>query len=118
MILAVALVCLSVTVVDGDTFDCAGERIRIANIDAPETRGAKCEAELMLGSAATRRLREILAEGIVRIEREKRLDRYGRTVARISTPRGDVGQRLIDERYARPWRGRREPWCVRPVSRS
>lgn len=29
------------TVVDGDTVELAGERIRIANIDAPEVRTAK-----------------------------------------------------------------------------
>lgn len=112
MLLAAAMLCLTITVIDGDTFDCGEERIRIANIDAPETKRAKCEAELMLGSAATRRLSEMLAEGIVVIEREKRPDRYGRTLAIIRTAKGDVGQRLIEERYARPWRGRREPWCV------
>ncbi|OYZ97482.1 MAG: nuclease, partial [Novosphingobium sp. 17-62-8] len=34
--LAVAVLCLSPTVHDGDTIRCGSERVRIANIDAPE----------------------------------------------------------------------------------
>src|SRR5688572_21941553 len=45
-------------VIDGDTFFFRGERVRIADIDAPETSGAQCAAEAALGARATRRLRE------------------------------------------------------------
>jgi len=34
--LAAAVLCLSPTVHDGDTIRCGSERVRIANIDAPE----------------------------------------------------------------------------------
>lgn len=30
---------------DGDTFKCDGERVRIANIDAPEIFHARCDEE-------------------------------------------------------------------------
>lgn len=66
----------------------------------------------MLGSAATRRLKEMLAEGITKIERDKNLDRYGRTLALVYTAKGEVGARLVDEGYARVWKGRRETWCA------
>jgi endonuclease YncB( thermonuclease family) len=48
---------------DGDPFRLEhGERIRIANIDAPETHPgqAKCHAEIALGLAAVKRARALL----------------------------------------------------------
>ena len=44
-------------VVDGDTIWLGGEKIRVADIDAPETHPPKCAEEARLGEAATRRLR-------------------------------------------------------------
>lgn len=111
MLLTVALLCTTIAVKDGDTFFCGEEEIRLKNMDAPESYRAKCEAELMLASAAKRRLQEMLAEGIIKIVRDKRPDRYGRTIAIVYTPKGDVGQRMIDEGFAREWTGKREPWC-------
>ena len=52
----------TVHVVDGDTFDYGGDRIRIADIDTPETR-ARCPEEARLAAAATQRLRVLLAQG-------------------------------------------------------
>ena len=40
-------------VVDGDTFWHAGEKIRIEDIDAPETHPPRCTAEAALGNRAT-----------------------------------------------------------------
>lgn len=59
-------------VVDGDTVRLeGGERIRIANIDAPETQEgqAKCRAEIARGVAAARDARALLGGRIVTIER-------------------------------------------------
>ncbi len=42
--------------VDGDTVHIAGEKIRLATIDAPEIRGHKCDAERRLGLVAADRL--------------------------------------------------------------
>ena len=38
--------------VDGDTFWIAGQKVRIANIDAPETHDYRCASELELGDRA------------------------------------------------------------------
>jgi len=96
-------------VVDGDTFWLDGEKIRIADIDAPETGGA-CEAERILAARASGRLAALL-EGNVEIVRQGK-DRYGRTLAVVMENGRSVGLILVEEELARPWRGKRESWCA------
>src|SRR5207253_6661314 len=45
-------------VLDGDTIRYAGLKIRLEDIDAPETYQYRCESELVLGKRATNRLLE------------------------------------------------------------
>jgi len=52
----------TVRVIDGDTFDYAGMRVRIADIDTPEVNG-RCPHESELAARATRRMRALLAAG-------------------------------------------------------
>lgn len=116
LLLAAAIVTSVPQAVDGDTFDIGVERVRIANIDAPETKSAKCDAERRLGEVAKRRLQELLASPGFELERGdpksgRRKDRYGRTLATAYVDGIDVGSILINEGIARPWRGKREPWC-------
>ena len=96
-------------VVDGDTFWLAGEKIRIVNIDAPELGGARCAAERARAIAATRWLADQLAEPIS-IERTG-IDRYGRTLARVSIAGVDIGGQLIAAGFAKPWHGAKARWC-------
>lgn len=96
-------------VVDGDTIWFRGEKIRIANIDAPELRG-KCRAERRLARVARDRLRLILENFDIDIRRTGK-DRYGRTLATIRAGRIDVGDALIAGGHAAPWRGRQADWC-------
>lgn len=96
-------------VVDGDTVWIAGEKIRLLDIDAPETDGA-CDAERMLSAQATRRLAELLETDAARIERDG-LDRFGRTLAILRIGGVSAGGQLVEEGLARPWSGRRESWC-------
>lgn len=99
-------------VIDGDTFDVAGERVRISNIDAPELGTSHCLAELDLALAAAFRLRELLRDGFY-LDREG-TDAYGRTLAAVAMAdglRSDVGEILIAEGLARRWTGIRRPWC-------
>ena len=99
-------------VVDGDTLWLDGEKIRLVNIDAPEVR-ARCGAEKERAAAATRELAFLLHGQPIRVLRRGE-DRYGRTLAAISTPAGDVGDLLVRRDLAVTWRGRREPaetWC-------
>ena len=111
MLLSAASLCIA-NVHDGDTIrSCDGERIRIANIDAPEMRGSpKCRDRRRRGwcdyALATRSrdaLATCLAEGRVTIRRQGE-DRYGRTLATIAVNGRDAGQYLVDRRLARPWR--------------
>ncbi len=112
--------CLSIgrgtCVIDGDTIIVEREHIRIANIDAPEIGHPKCDAERRLGLVAKRRLAALMASGEIEISRGdpvngRKKDRYGRTLATIYVDGIDVGETLVGEELARPWRGRREPWC-------
>lgn len=92
-----------VRVVDGDTLDIDGERIRIVKIDTPETHRSRCPNEYTLGLKAKDRLTELLSSGEVTFVAEG-FDRYGRTLAYIYVGEVDVGQRLLDEGHALPWR--------------
>ena len=100
-------------VVDGDTFWLAGEKIRIADINAPETHGSGCPEELALGEAATRRLTVLLNAGPFELESGARnIDRYGRFLRVVTRNGQSIGARLVSEGLAEPWRGRRSSWCA------
>ncbi len=106
-----------VVIIDGDTVAFGLERVRILNIDAPETRGAHCERELFMGLKAKERLGMLLRSGPVQIERYGQ-DVYGRTLARIDVNGLDVGQILVREGLALQWQdgsdakqARRRHWC-------
>jgi endonuclease YncB( thermonuclease family) len=106
-----------VVIIDGDTFALGSERVRILNIDAPETRGSRCERELVLGLKAKERLAGLLRAGSVDVVRDGQ-DRYRRTLARVSVGGLDVGQVLVREGLALPWQSggeakeaRLRHWC-------
>ena len=104
-------------VVDGDTVELAGERIRLIEPDAPEISKPRCNSELAKGLVASGRLRQLL-DGPVRIERSGRTDRYNRTLASLIGPQGNVADSLIREGLAVPYkpgydayRERAAHWC-------
>jgi micrococcal nuclease len=99
-------------VVDGDTIWMDGEKIRMADIDAPETHPSRCAEEARLGNAATERLQVLLNAGPVELASADRdTDRYGRKLRIIMQHGRSVGAVLVDEGLARTWEGRRRPWC-------
>ena len=100
-------------VVDGDTFRMGGEKIRIADIDTPETHPARCAREAELGAAATNRLHALLNSGAVSLETVGRdADRYGRKLRLVSVDGHGVGETLVTEGLARPYTGGyRKGWC-------
>lgn len=91
---------------DGDT---TRAKFRIANIDAPEIEG-KCAYERQLATKARDFTRAWLDKGHVVIRTEG-LDRYGRVLARMERGGEDLGEALIARGLARPWEGKRRPWC-------
>ena len=99
-------------VVDGDTFWIGGEKVRIADIDAPETHPPRCAYEARLGNQATEKLHALLNSGAVTmtsIDRDR--DVYGRLLRNVSVNGQDVGGTMVSAGVAREWVGRREPWC-------
>lgn len=85
------------------------ERVRVLGLDTPEIEG-KCSYEIRMAKKAKRRLAELANGHHVQILRNGE-DKYGRTLACVLVNGNDVSQILINEGLARPWRGRREPWC-------
>lgn len=99
-------------VVDGDTFWMNGQKIRVADIDAPETHPSRCAYEAQLGNQATARLRDLLNEGpveLVLVDRDT--DRYGRLLRVVERNGTSLGDILVSEGLARRWTGSRQPWC-------
>jgi len=100
-------------VVDGDTIWLDGEKVRIADIDTPETHRPMCPREAELGRRATERMHVLLNKGAFSVEpigdRDK--DRYGRKLRIVSRDGESLGAILVEEGLAREWGGRRQPWC-------
>src|SRR5690348_15721280 len=69
---------LALRVIDGDRFVYGEDRIRIADIDTPETHPSRCAYEAELGARATERLRQLLARPFELQPVERDVDRYGR----------------------------------------
>lgn len=118
LLLAAVIACSTVTVHDGDTIHCDGEKVRIANIDAPEMPdSSRCSAQSRQRLAGSRNppwcdhtlavrsrdtLRAFVSRGSVAIHRQG-TDRYGRTLATVSVNGQDAGSYLISRGLARPW---------------
>jgi len=99
-------------VVDGDTFWIDGMKVRVADIDAPETHPPRCPREAELGSRATARLRELLNAGPIElrgVDRDE--DRYRRKLRVVMRDGRSLGDQLVSDGLARTWTGHRDPWC-------
>jgi micrococcal nuclease len=104
-------------VIDGDTFVMNGVTIRISDIDAPETHPPRCAREADLGDRATTRLSQLLSSGNFQLVRENRdVDRYGRQLRVVVRNGLSLGRKMVAEGLARPWTGKRRPWCGEPGS--
>ncbi|WP_326493098.1 thermonuclease family protein [Novosphingobium sp. SL115] len=99
-------------VVDGDTFWYGGTKVRIADINTPETSQPGCAAEAKLGLRATRRLVQLLNEGPFTLEIKGRAqDRYGRALRVVTRGGASLGAILETEGLAEHWQGKRRDWC-------
>lgn len=101
-------------VVDGDTLYYKGTKIRIADIDTPETHDPMCAAEAERGNAATGRLQALVNAGSFTLAPNpdgRDEDQYGRKLRIITRGGESLGGVLVDEGLARWYAGGRRGWC-------
>ncbi len=89
-------------VVDGDTIDVAGERIRLEGIDAPET-GQSCQTAggqaWPCGKVASEKLRTLIGKSTVSCS-ERGRDRYDRVLAYCSAGDVALNEAMVASGYA------------------
>lgn len=88
------------SVIDGDTIEIHGQRIRLSGFDAPE-RGARCGA-INVYQKASLALADMIGMHTVTCFSQG-TDRYGRIVATCSVKGVDLGHELVRKGWARDW---------------
>lgn len=88
------------SVIDGDTIEIHGERIRLGGFDTPES-GARCERENVYRRAADA-LADLIASRTVTCA-VRGHDTYGRITANCSAGGVDLGDHLVRSGWARDW---------------
>jgi endonuclease YncB( thermonuclease family) len=103
---ALAEVAGQASVIDGDTIDIHGQRIRLHGIDAPE-KGQPCfdagQQPYRCGQKAAMALDEFIGGSSVTCE-EQDVDRYGRIVARCMVRGQSINAWLVRKGYAMAYR--------------
>lgn len=101
-------------VADGDTFRLGERKIRIAGIDAPEVRPARCAEEARLGEQATAALQSWLNRAPFTMSgwAHRPADRYGRELMTVRRGESDAGSELVRAGLARPYAGSKADWCA------
>ena len=92
-------------VIDGDTIEVAGERIRLHGIDAPES-GQTCVVGLevwLCGQKADHALYNFIGTSPMTCQ-EQGIDRYGRTIATCSVRGLDIGAWMVMQGWALAYR--------------
>jgi endonuclease YncB( thermonuclease family) len=100
-------------VVDGDTIWQDGVKMRLLEIDTPETFEAQCDREKQLGEKAKLRLQALMSDGY-RLDDSGMKDRTSdrRNLVHVILPDGrDAGKVLIKEGLAQPWPNKGNRWC-------
>jgi len=94
------------SVIDGDTIEVHGQRIRLHGIDAPES-SQPCQAadgaSYRCGQQAARALDALIADRPVSC-RQTDVDRYGRIVAVCAVAGVDVGEAMVRDGWALAYR--------------
>jgi len=118
LILAVTVTCTQpVRVIDGDTIEVCNasgpERIRIANLDAPESFRPACAKEKQAGVLAKQAAVQFFVRPNVDLDINRQsTDRYGRSVADVSVNGTDFRQYMIAAGHGVEWRkNKKHNWC-------
>jgi endonuclease YncB( thermonuclease family) len=92
-------------VIDGDTLQIAGERVRLQGIDAPESKQSCSIAGVgwACGEGAKRELMSVTDGRVVTCKGDKR-DRYGRLLAICFVGAQDINARMVREGWALAFR--------------
>ena len=103
-------------VIDGDTLWYKGDKIRVADINTPQTAEPACDAELDKGEKAATRMIALLNEGPFTLEplhskTPHDTDRAGRKLRSILRGGHSLGEVLVAEGLAERWIGFRRDWC-------
>lgn len=100
-------------VVDGDTIWYHHEKIRVADINAPEISHPNCDYELDLGDKARDRLLVLLNAGPFSLaaSESRDTDKYGRKLRSLMRGGHSIGAVLVNEGLAETWVGHRRDWC-------
>ncbi len=101
-------------VVDGDTIWLHDQKIRIADINAPEIFEPKCESERAVGMRATERLTQWLNAAPFEVHPNpdgRDEDRYGRKLRVLSRGGSSAVEVLVAEGLATRWGEPRRAWC-------
>lgn len=86
-------------VIDGDTIEMAsGERVRLMGIDTPEKRRTGYQ------EAKDYLIHRLLGKE-VKLDRIKKREKYGRTLAYVYLDGKNINQEMIDKGYAKPYFG-------------
>ena len=103
-------------IVDGDTIWLGGTKIRLADIDTPETVRPACPRERAMGQRATLRMQALLNDGPITLRRDGRdEDRWGRKLRIVERDGSSLGEVLVGEGLARRWGEPRVDWCAIPA---
>ena len=118
LLLAASIACAQpVRVIDGDTIEVCNlngtERIRIANLDAPESYRPSCAKEKLAGIQAKKAAIQFFVRPSVDLDIQRRsTDRYGRSVADVSVNGKDFRQYMIAEGHGVEWKfNEKHDWC-------
>jgi endonuclease YncB( thermonuclease family) len=101
------------TVVDGDSLEIAGQRVRLFGIDAPEARQS-CDRDGQAwpcGAASTERLRSLIGSERVACTGDE-FDQYGRLLAVCSLAGMNLNQAMVADGWATAYRRYSEAYVV------